>query len=65
MAISAYLVKALLHYSSEQGIDIAAVFKKFLIDSSLLNDEQTRIPIKTFNQTCLFPKSIFTAGISF
>lgn len=46
---SVYLIKALLIFASEHGIDTDAMLREIGIDISLLDDEEARIPLGAFN----------------
>ncbi len=50
LSTSAYLLKALLQYSSQRGVDADAVVKALEYDVNLLRNDQTRVPMAVVNQ---------------
>ncbi len=47
---SAYMLKALIVFSSERGVDTETILNANNFDVKLLDDEQARIPLAVFNQ---------------
>jgi AraC-like DNA-binding protein len=49
-SLSIYLLKALILFSSERGVNTGAILRAINFDENLLSDEQSRVPLTVLNE---------------